>query len=45
MEESATAAAAKLNTWDRSWTLQQLRDETPAWSLASDAGVSLLKLG
>eukprot|EP01114_Cavostelium_apophysatum_P012655 TRINITY_DN2885_c0_g1_i4.p1 TRINITY_DN2885_c0_g1~~TRINITY_DN2885_c0_g1_i4.p1 ORF type:complete len:1256 (-),score=484.30 TRINITY_DN2885_c0_g1_i4:54-3821(-) len=48
-EESATtngtlnrsaSTNAVVNTWDRSWTLDELRSETLTWTLASDAGLS-----
>ncbi len=34
-----TEKNSKVNTWDRSWSEKELRDEIPKWSLASDAGV------
>jgi len=29
----------KTNTWDRSWSLQELRDSTDHWTLANDSGL------
>jgi len=40
MEDSGTAPKTpRVNTWDRSWTLDELRGETKTWTLASDAGL------
>eukprot|EP01118_Nematostelium_gracile_P013619 TRINITY_DN5167_c0_g1_i1.p1 TRINITY_DN5167_c0_g1~~TRINITY_DN5167_c0_g1_i1.p1 ORF type:complete len:363 (-),score=130.82 TRINITY_DN5167_c0_g1_i1:118-1155(-) len=34
-----TSAPSRVNTWDRPWSLKELRDEQSQWTLASDAGL------
>ena len=36
---SIPPASVKINTWDRQWSLQELRTTSNNWTLATDAGV------